>query len=94
MQESSEVDMAPEPESTPDSQPAPSTSSKWCDESMEVLAEEVKEVKEVKESDVWPEQRRYEEAVEAEHIYGAIAAIEVSLLDKEGLGVGELQSVV
>jgi hypothetical protein len=56
--------------------------------------EEVKEVKEVKESDVWPERKRYEEAVEAEHIYGAIAAIEVPMLDREGLGVGELQAVV
>jgi hypothetical protein len=92
MQEGSKVDMAPEPdaESTPDSQPAPSTSSKWCDESMEVLAEEVKEVK---ESDVCPERRRYGEAVEAENIYGSIAAIEVPLLDSP-LVVGDLQLVV
>jgi hypothetical protein len=43
-----------------DTQPTPSTSSKWWDEmeaEEEVLAEEVKD-----ETDVWPEQRRYGEA--------------------------------
>jgi hypothetical protein len=46
-------------------------------------------------SDVWQEPRkRYEEAVEAEHLYGAIEAIEVPLLDQDDLGVAQLQYVV
>jgi hypothetical protein len=46
-------------------------------------------------SDVWPEpHKRYEEAVEAEHMYSAIAAIEVPLLDQDDLGMEQLQYVV
>jgi hypothetical protein len=74
--------------------PSTSTSSKWCDqmeaEDGEVAVARAEEVKD----DVWPERRRYGEAVEAENIYGAISAIKVPLLETDGLGVGDLQLVV
>jgi hypothetical protein len=57
--------------------------------------EEVEEVKDVEAApDLWPERKRYGEAVEAENIYGGMAAIEVPLLNTESLTVGDLQSVV
>jgi hypothetical protein len=46
-------------------------------------------------SEVWQEPRkRYVEAVEAEHLFGAIEAVEVPLLDQDDLGVAQLQYVV
>jgi hypothetical protein len=53
------------------------------------------ESKDAASSDVWPEPRkRYVEAVEAEHIYSAVEAIEVPLLNQDDLGVEQLQYVV
>jgi hypothetical protein len=46
-------------------------------------------------SEVWQEPRkRYVEAVEAEHLFGAIEAIDVPLLDQDDLGIDQLQYVV
>jgi hypothetical protein len=46
-------------------------------------------------SKVWQEPRkRYVEAVEAEHLFSAIEAIEVPLLDQDDLGIDQLQYVV
>jgi hypothetical protein len=71
------------------------STSKWSDK---MEAEEAPppppESSEEVASDVWPERKRYEEKVEAEHIYGAISSIDVPLLDLEGLGWEQLQSVV
>jgi hypothetical protein len=82
-----------------------SDASKWCDD-MEATTEEVAgDVDAVEpevdrahgeyevEDEVWPEPRRFGEAVEAENIYGGLAAIELPLLDNDST-VGELQSVV
>jgi hypothetical protein len=90
---SGEVASVPTPDADSQSPPSTASASNWCDGmEVEVITEEEKE-KDV-ETDVWPEQWRYGEAVEAENIYGAIAAIEVPLLDNEILAVGELHLAV
>jgi hypothetical protein len=72
------------------------TTSNWSEEMDDEEAPPppppVPESSEIPASDVWPERKRYEEAVEAEHIYGIVSSIEVPLLDQNGLEVNQLQT--
>jgi hypothetical protein len=74
------------------------TTSNWSEEMDEEEAPPppppVPESSEIPASDVWPERKRYEEAVEAKHIYGTVSSIEVPLLDRNGLAVNQLQTAV
>jgi hypothetical protein len=44
--------------------------------------------------EVWPERKRYGEAVEAEAIYGCIASVEVPVLASNGLSLGDLHGAM
>jgi hypothetical protein len=65
---------------TADSPPS-SSSVKWCDDEDPEVTTDACDVQ------VWPERKRYGETIEAEAIYGCIAAVEVPVLDSDSLSV-------